>query len=420
MAFWVRAGVYWLLVVLSRRANMLKWLCNQRQRLRVAAFLTSLALIGVAPGPAAAGEVLRLESGLFGQSLTLRLQLEAAVPYRVFTLDDPRRLVVDVQAAGWRPPVLAGRAWPRAIGGIRAGRMGDGWARLVVDLRRSLALDTAEMRRTGDGAEIEVRLRRVPAAEFADRSGPPPDVWPFGAVELRGRGEPVTIAIDPGHGGMDPGAIVGGVAEKDLMLTFATDLRDRLAARGGYRVVLTREADDFVALDERVRRARAAGADLFLSLHANAEADERIGGAIAFTRAERNSSALAAGRAELENAAGLAVGEDGPPPTEEVLLVLSDMARRSTVEDAEAAAAELVAAIDRDLGTAAAFPLQSGRFAVLNAPDMPSVLLEVGFLSNMRDRRNMTSPDWRERAAEAIAVAIDAWTVAGGRSPGSE
>ncbi len=215
MAFWVRAGVSRLLALSSRRGNTLKWLCNQRQCLRIATFATSLVLTGVAPRPATAGEILRVEAGLFGQTLTLRLQLAEAVPYRAFTLDDPRRLVVDVQTAGWRPPELAGKAWPRAIGGIRAGRMQDQWARLVVDLRRPLALETAQVRRTGEGAEIEVRLRRVPDSEFAARSGPPPDVWPFGALQLRGQGEPVTIAIDPGHGGTDPGAVVGGVAEKD-------------------------------------------------------------------------------------------------------------------------------------------------------------------------------------------------------------
>jgi N-acetylmuramoyl-L-alanine amidase len=129
---------------------------------------------------------------------------------------------------------------------------------------------------------------------------------------------------------------------------------------------------------------------------------------------------MAAARAEIENAAGRAAGDAGPAPTEEVLLVLSDMARRSAVRRADAAAAALVAAIDRDLGVAAAFPRQSGRFAVLTAPDMPSVLLEIGFLSNLRDRRNMTSQDWRGDAAEAIAVAIDEWAVAHGRNPGAQ
>jgi N-acetylmuramoyl-L-alanine amidase len=123
---------------------------------------------------------------------------------------------------------------------------------------------------------------------------------------------------------------------------------------------------------------------------------------------------MAAERAALENAADLAAGDAGPAPAEEVLLVLSDLARRSAAERSEAAAAALVAAIDRDLGATGEFPRQSGRFVVLAAPEIPSVLLEIGFLSNLRDRRNLTSAGWRIRAAEAIAVAIDTWAVADG------
>ena len=393
----------------------MKWRRNLRNLL-----LAALIAWGPAPAAQAApGEVLRVESGFFGRTLTLRLNLAAAVPYRVFTLDDPRRLIVDVAAEGWLEPALLGRAWPRAVGGIRAGASHDRWARLAVDLRKPLALETAQLRRTAEGPEIEIRLRRVGAAEFAAASGAPPDVWPFGAARSGGGAGRATVAIDPGHGGVDPGAMAGGVAEKDVMLDFALALRDRLAARGRYEVFLTREADEFVALDERVRRARAAGADLLLSLHANAEADETVGGAIVFTRSERSSSALAAGRVALENAAGLAAGDAGPPP-EEVLIVLSDMARRNAERRSEDAAAALVEAIERDLGTAGTFPRQSGRFAVLAAPEMPSVLLELGFLSNMRDRQNLTSPGWRIRAAEAVTVAIDAWVVADGPRAASQ
>ncbi|HMQ94569.1 MAG TPA: N-acetylmuramoyl-L-alanine amidase [Amaricoccus sp.] len=394
----------------------MKWRRNLRSIL-----LAALIASGLAPAvQAAPGEVLRVESSFFGRTLTLRLNLAEAVPYRVFTLDDPRRLIVEVAAEGWLEPALLGRAWPRAIGGIRAGASHDGWVRLAVDLGKPLALETAQLRRTAEGAEIDIRLRRGSAAEFAAASGAPPDVWPFGAARAGGGAGRVSIAIDPGHGGVDPGATAGGVAEKDVMLDFAQALRDRLAARGRYEVFLTREADEFVALDERVRRARAAEADLLLSLHANAEADETVGGAIVFTRSERSSSALAAGRVAFENAAGLAAGDAGPPPAEEILLVLSDMARRNAARRSEEAAAALVDAIERDLGTAGTFPRQSGRFAVLAAPEMPSVLLELGFLSNMRDRQNLTSPGWRIRAAEAVAVAIDAWAVADGPRAASQ
>lgn len=363
-----------------------------------------------APAPAladAAGSLLR--EGWFARRLAVEIALDRPVPFRVFTLDDPPRLVLD----------FAGLDWtgfdPRDIrrdGGdapVRVGRIGPGWSRLVLDLAAPQALETAEMLPDGDGARLRVALRRVSAEAFAAASGPPPGVWPAGGQPrpgVRGAGD-VTVAIDPGHGGIDPGAVRDGAEEKTLVLAVGRALRDALVARG-FRVLLTRDGDDLLPLAGRVAAARQAGADAFLSLHLNAEADPRVAGAIAFTRADRGSSPEAAARAAAENAVDALAGLDAVEPGDPVLSVLAGVARVETDARSAVLADALVAAL-RPVATVWTAPRQAASFEVLRAPDMPSVLLELGFLSNPDDRAALQSPAWRATASEALAAGLEDW-----------
>jgi N-acetylmuramoyl-L-alanine amidase len=383
--------------------------------------MLALALLGLAGGGRTEAVVQAnaarsaLVAGWFGRSLALDLHLEAAVRFRVFTLDAPPRLVVDFEGLDWAG-FEPGRLAPE--GRLRVGRIGPGWGRLVLDLEGPLALESAELVPDAPGMRLEVRLGRVAAERFAALSGAPPGVWPSGAAasapEARGAGA-VTVAIDPGHGGIDPGALRAGVSEKDVALAFAEALRDQLVV-DGFRVVLTREGDDFVALDERVARARAAGADLFLSIHSNVVDDPGIAGAIAFTRSERGSSRAAAVRAAQENRAdGLAA----VPRADPVRAVLGDLARRGTDERSARLAEALVAALAGATGVAAGGPRQSADFDVLGAPDLPSVLLEIGFLSNPDERADLLSRGWRARAAAAVGDGIESWVAADRCSEGS-
>jgi N-acetylmuramoyl-L-alanine amidase len=376
--------------------------------------MLALALLGLAGGGRTQAVVQAdaarsaLVAGWFGRSLTLDLHLGAAVPFRVFTLDAPPRLVVDFEGLDWAG-FEPGRLAPK--GGLRVGRIGPGWARLVLDLEGPLALESAELVPDAPGMRLEVRLGRVAAERFAALSGAPPGVWPSGAAaaapEARGAGA-VTVAIDPGHGGIDPGALRAEVSEKDIVLAFAEALRDQLVV-DGFRVVLTREGDDFVALDERVARARAAEADLFLSIHSNVVDDPGIAGAIAFTRSERGSSRAAAVRAAQENRADRLAGLPAVPPADPVRAVLGDLARRGTDARSARLADALVAALAGATGVAGRGPRQSADFEVLGAPDLPSVLLEIGFLSNPDERADLLSRGWRARAAAAVGDGIEAW-----------
>ena len=195
------------------------------------------------------------------------------------------------------------------------------------------------------------------------------------------------------------------------MLAFAEALRDQLVV-DGFRVVMTREADDFVALDERVARARAAGADLLLSIHSNVVDDPSVAGAIAFTRSERGSSRAAAVRAAQENRADSLAGLAAVPRADPVRAVLGELARRGTDARSARLADALVAALRPATGVAAGAPRQSADFEVLGAPDLPSVLLEIGFLSNPAERADLGSRGWRARAAAAVGDGIEAWVAA--------
>lgn len=356
-----------------------------------------------------------LAQGWFGRWLVAEVALDRPAPFRVFTLDAPPRLVVDV--AGLAPEGFDPGAVRRdGVGAaLRVGGIGPGWTRLVLPLDRPQALRTAEMRPDGPGARLRIELARVDPAAFAAASGAPPGVWPAGGLSrptARGA-EDVTVAIDPGHGGIDPGAVREGVAEKGLVLAFGRDLRDALAARG-FRVLMTREDDDFVALDDRVAAARQAGADVFLSIHLNAEASPAVAGAIAFTRADRGSSPQAAARARAENAVdGLAGLDPGDP----VGAVLAGVARVETDARSGLLADDLIAAL-RPVAAIGAEPRQAANFEVLRAPDMPSVLLELGFLSNPADRAALQSPDWRRGAAAALATGLGDWLARDGELAG--
>ena len=221
----------------------------------------------------------------------------------------------------------------------------------------------------------------------------------------------MVVVLDPGHGGIDPGAERDGLRESDLMLTFAFELREALR-RAGFEVVLTREEDVFVSLDARVRVARAAGADVFLSLHADALPDGGAAGATVYTLAEEASDAASAALAERHDRADLLAGVDLTGQDDLIARVLMSVARTETTPRSERLADALVARITERTGRMHRRPHQWAGFSVLRAPDIPSVLVELGFMSNPRDLANLQDPAWRAGFAAAVVAALQDWAVA--------
>ena len=348
--------------------------------------------------------------------LELRLGLSQAVPYRVFTLADPARLVIDFRevAFGDWP---AATQWPEAITRAEAGpARGAGWSRLVLELAQPMLPRRVEMRTdplTGQ-AEVSLRLAVVPAAEFAQaaRAAPPEAQGPAApspAMVHPGEDGRLVVAIDPGHGGVDPGAVRGEHTEADLVLTFARELRDALRRTGWIEAVLTREADVFVPLPARVTAARMAGADLFISIHADAVAEGRARGATVYTLSDTASDAAAAALAEQHDRADLVAGIDLHGADDIVAGVLMDLARIDTAPRSAALAAAIITHVAVGGLRLHSKPIGEAGFTVLRAADIPSVLFEIGFMSDAEDLRNILDPAWRARMQGALVGAIIDW-----------
>ncbi len=217
------------------------------------------------------------------------------------------------------------------------------------------------------------------------------------------------IVIDPGHGGVDPGAIgYSGTYEKDVTISTGQMIGRMLTQSGRYKVVMTRTVDEFVALHERVARGRAAGGDLFLSVHADAIPDERVRGASVFTLSEQASDAAAAAIAESENSADVVGGINLSSQPSDVSSILFDLARRQTNNRSIGLARELVATLGSQVRMLENSHRSAG-FAVLKAPDIPSALVEMGCLSNREEDKLLRTTGYREKVAKGIVSSIDAY-----------
>ncbi|MGL4234956.1 N-acetylmuramoyl-L-alanine amidase [Tabrizicola sp.] len=343
----------------------------------------------------------------------LRLGISQPVPWRLRLLADPPRLVIDTREVDWTG--VDGLALKAPVLALRAGTLRPGWSRLVLELDGPQKVARAEMVTDGTPG-IGLTLVPTDAASFAAEAARPdlpgwalPDPAEMIPPLPEGSG-PLVVVLDPGHGGIDPGAERDGQTEAALMLTFARELKEVLVRDGRFRVVLTRDDDIFVPLETRTSIAREVEADLFLSLHADALAEGDAQGATVYTLAEEASDAASAALAERHDRDDLLAGVDLSDQDDVVAEVLMDMARTETAPRTERLAAAVVGAIKAAEIRMHRHPLQAGGFSVLKSPDIPSVLLEVGFLSSDRDFRRLSDPDWRAKLAEAILQALVAWS----------
>ena len=349
-----------------------------------------------------------------GEETQIVLALSQPVPWRVRLLDGPPRLVLDMRETDWSGLDRVLRDSER-VKSLRAGVIRPGWSRLVMELSGPVRIAAAEMVTEG-AVRVDLRLLpEAPEAFAAAAAQPEPEAWalldPADSPPPAGRGAgPVIVVLDPGHGGIDPGAERDGVTEAEIVLTFARELKDVLLRDGGFSVVMTRDADVFVPIETRISLARAAGAHVFLSIHADALPEGEAVGATIYTLAEEASDAAAQALAERHDRDDLLSGVDLSAQDDLVATVLMDMARTETRPRTDRLALALEGAIKaRDIRMHR-FPRQSGGFSVLKSPDIPSVLLELGFMSSARDLARLTDPDWRARMALALRDGLVAWS----------
>ena len=353
-----------------------------------------------------------------GDGLVLDLHLSLAVPYRVFTLDDPRRVVLDFREVDWRGASRVAMLNADNASDLRFGPLRPGWSRMVIDLAAPMVVTEAGMQVDTDTGLALLHLVLAPAlaADFADRAGAPVDQgWadlvvsdPTQAAPVQKDG-PLVVAIDAGHGGIDPGALRAGVREADVMLALAFDVAEAINRTGSMRAVLIRDADFFVPLEGRMTHSRRVGADAFISLHADALEEGGAHGASVYTLAVDPIDGASTRMAERHERGDLLAGLDLTGQDDRIAGLLMDLARLETGPSG----VRLADALVREMGRAGvrmnSRPRRAGKLAVLNAPDFASVLIEVGFLSSDVDRAALTSLDGRAAIAVGIAAGLTAW-----------
>jgi N-acetylmuramoyl-L-alanine amidase len=364
----------------------------------------------------ASSEVTGVRAGEQAESTRFVMDLTESVDFKVFLLDRPYRVVVDFPVLDWKVPATP-TIQRGLIDGFRFGLFDRATSRLVLDVnkpvevRRSFILPPSgsfPFRFVIDLAEVEPnKFERVTALP-AQPTGPIPLVKPEPTTEPKKIG-PRVVILDPGHGGIDPGTIGRrGTLEKVVTLAIAKEARKTLEATGRYRVYLTREEDIFVRLRDRVAFARQRDADLFISLHADSLNDRTVRGTSIYTLSEKSSDREAAALAARENKADLIAGVDLDNEPDEVATILIDLARRETMNLSATFATLVLPEFER-----AGKTLRKGHrfagFAVLKAPDVPSVLIELGYLSNPADERQLTSPDFQKLMATAIQRGVDSY-----------
>ncbi|MDB6453583.1 N-acetylmuramoyl-L-alanine amidase [Falsirhodobacter sp. 20TX0035] len=345
----------------------------------------------------------------WGGGIEVSLTLSGSAPWRARVLADPPRLVVDFRDTTIGTVPFAPR---KRVTAVEAGAIRPGWSRVVLTLGGPYTITTAEMR-VRDQATVHVALD--PAGEEAFRAAalrPEPPEWtlpkdpPPPAAEGTGS---LLVMLDPGHGGIDPGAQHDSLTEKDLTLAFAKELQRLLVEDGTFRVALTREDDRFVPLETRLTLAREAGADVFLSLHADAVQEGEATGATLYTLSKQATDRAARIMAAWHDRTDILAGVDLTQNDDTVAGVLMDMARVETAPRTDRLARALEIGIKAWRIDMHRHPRQAADFAVLKAPDMPSALIELGFLSSATDRANLRDAAWRARMAAAIRDGLKAW-----------
>jgi len=346
------------------------------------------------------------------------IDLTQKVDVAAFTLADPYRVVIDLPQVTFKLPAKEGEHGRGLVKAFRYGLIMQGGSRIVLDTKGPVRVEKAFAfgPSAGQPARLVIDLSATDRDSFLrtiamqDRSPRISAGKTVSVPDAAGDARPL-IVVDPGHGGIDSGTKSGsGQDEKDVVLAFGQMLRDRLEKTGKYRVAMTRSDDTFIPLDERVRFARARKASLFISIHADSipRSEGQAEGASVYTLSAHASDAEAARLAEVENKSDVIAGVDLSSEPNDVANILIDLAQRETKAFSLQFARDLVGEF-KTTTRLHMHPLKSAGFIVLKAPDVPSVLVELGYMSTKDDLVHLMSADWRARTADSLVHAVDAF-----------
>ncbi len=396
--------------------------CLKSLRLRgfylALAFAVGFACLRPTTGSAEIIQIMDARLGEHPGKTRFVVEVSGIVNYKIFTLADPYRVVVDLPNVEWKLPFASGALSAGPIVAVRYNHYRASTARIVLDLVRPLSVDKSFLlpSSTALGRRLVIDLVDTSAEDFVLAAGWPATIsaaatqlptLPSIQTPLR-KPQKYMIVIDPGHGGRDSGATGSdGTHESDVVLTMAKALKRNLEESGRYRTLLTRKDDTGVVLRNRIAIARESKANLFISLHADSLSGKpNVRGASVYTLSERASDAEAQALANKENRADILLGVNMADNSEEVNDILIDLALRDTKN----ASVRFARILMSRLGKVTPLLKNTHRFAgfaVLKSPDVPSVLVELGYMSNKKDEKNLKSATWRNKVATSIVKAVD-------------
>jgi N-acetylmuramoyl-L-alanine amidase len=358
-------------------------------------------ILGAGAVRAAGAQLREARLSATGTSAQLTLDIAGPTTQKIFTLDRPRRVVIDLAhtsiVQGFRAPAGAG-----VIADVRTGHQLGGGLRIVVQLKAPAAARSTWMPETRSGRH-QLIISFGDAAPEADTT-PRIVRAPHAPIDSD---RDVVVAVDAGHGGQDPGATgPGGTHEKDVVLPIARLLAERVNSEPGMRAVLTRNRDEFLVLRDRIKRARVAKADMFISVHADSIANHDVTGASVYVLSERGATNESARwLAEHENAADLMGGVSLDDKDNTLASVLLDLSQSANISASMTAAQRVLTALD-NVGQVRKSQVQQAGFVVLKSPDIPSMLVETAYISNPSEESRLKSPRQQVNLAEAIFTGV--------------
>jgi N-acetylmuramoyl-L-alanine amidase len=404
-------------------------------------FLACLATLCYAAS-AQALEVQNMRVGQHPGKTRLVLDLSTLKDFRAFTLSDPYRVVIDMPTFTWPGTPSSDKA--SGIQSVRHGPLSSSISRIVLDMDAPVALQSvfALPANQGKPDRLVVDFAKVSLTEFAKTRGTifgtleasldeknataqsprPASPAPQTTASLNTNAIPAApekpaapaaplrkpvIILDPGHGGVDPGAVSGRTHEKNITLALGRALKDELERTGKFQVYMTRNSDRFIKLYDRVKFARKHNADLFISLHADSIGNPNVRGASIYTLSEKASDAQTAKLAARENKADLIAGIDLSHEDEDVANILLDLTQRDTMNQSKFLAEKMVRAFKNNSHRTLDNPHRYAGFAVLKAPDIPSILIEAGFVSSPQDARQLSQDSYRKKLAKTISSGVE-------------
>jgi len=347
----------------------------------------------------------------FFGGIEINLQLSQGVPYKIWMDRDPLSLIIDFNVLNFNGIDLEKINQSKNIKSIEIKELDTEWSRLSFHLADYWAIENTEMSISpqDNSASLSIFLKSISEGIFSLTDKPNKD---FSSNKISAiENNDFVVVLDPGHGGRDPGAEAGGYRESSLMLELAEAVKESLIRNTDFKVVLTRTEDKFLSLEDRITIASQSDANLFISLHADAVIEGEASGTTVYLLSDKATDKMSAQLASRHDRSEILRGVDLSGLDSQVASVLLDMARQETKPRSEAVASFILKVFKEKITELSSQPLRYAAFSVLKSPDIPSILIEAGFMSTSSDLQNLTTEKWRREFADSLTEAISRWHV---------